>query len=57
MWNTKNDSFGWDLDRDFSKSDYKCEFCKENNKCTMSPLLHCDYRKDGKCTRIYYNSK
>ena len=51
MWNTKSDTFGWNLDRDTSNSNYHCNFCKENNKCVMSSLIHCDYRKDGKCTQ------
>ena len=51
MWNTKSDTFGWNLDRDTSILNYLCNFCKENNKCAMSSLLHCDYRKDDKCTQ------
>ena len=51
MWNTKSDTFGWNLNRDTSNINYHCNFCKENNKCAMSSLLHCDYRKDGKCTQ------
>ena len=50
MWNTKSDTFGWNLDRDTSNLNYHCNFCKEDNKCAMSSLIHCDYRKDGKCT-------
>ena len=49
MWNTKSDTFGWNLDRETSNLNYHCNFCKENNKCVMSSLIHCDYRKDGKC--------
>ena len=55
MWNTKSDTFGWNLDRDTSNINYHCDFCKEDNKCAMSSLIHCDYRKDGKCTQ--YESK
>ena len=51
MWNTKSDTFGWNLNRDTSNLNYNCNFCKEDNKCTMSSLIHCDYRKDGKCTQ------
>ena len=51
MWNTKSDTFGWNLNRDTSNLNYHCNFCKENNQCVMSSLLHCDYRKDGKCTQ------
>lgn len=51
MWNTKSDTFGWNLDRDTSNINYHCNFCKEDNKCAMSSLIHCDYRKDGKCTQ------
>lgn len=51
MWNTKSDTFGWNLDRDTSNLNYNCNFCKEDNKCTMSSLIHCDHRKDGKCTQ------
>lgn len=51
MWNTESDTFGWNLDRDTSSLNYLCNFCKENNKCVMSLLIHCDYRKDEKCTQ------
>lgn len=51
MWNIKNDTFGWNLDRDTSNINYHCNFCKEANKCAMSSLIPCDYRKDGKCTQ------
>ena len=51
MWNTKSDTFGWNLDRDTSNLNYHCNFCKEDNKCAMSSLIHCDHRKDGKCTQ------
>ena len=51
MWNTKSDTFGWNLDRETFNLNYHCNFCKENNKCAMSSLIHCDYRKDGKCTQ------
>ena len=55
MWNTKSDTFGWNLDREKSNLNYHCDFCKENNKCVMSSLIHCDYRKDGKCTQYESN--
>ena len=51
MWDTKSDTFGWNLDRETSNLNYHCNFCKENNKCAMSSLIHCDYRKDGKCAQ------
>lgn len=51
MWNIKSDTFGWNLYREASNLNYHCHFCKENNKCAMSSLIHCDYRKDGKCTQ------
>ena len=55
MWNIKSDIFGWNLDRDTYNLEHNCDFCKEGNKCAMSSLIHCDYRKDGKCTQ--YESK
>ena len=51
MWNTKSDTFGWNLDRYTSDLNRNCNFCKENNKCAMSSHIPCDYRKDGKCTQ------
>lgn len=52
MWNTKNDVTGWNLDKERPVKT-ECNYCKEGHKCSMSTLLHCDYRKDGKCTQPY----
>ena len=51
MWNIKSDSFGWNFDRDIVQMNCHCNFCKENNKCSISLLIHHDYRKNGKFTQ------
>lgn len=50
MWNLKDDITGWNLDKTRPKKT-SCDLCK-NGKCTMSSLLHCDNRKDGKCLLV-----
>lgn len=49
MWNVKDDVTGWNLDKE-RPTKTECNFCKKDCRCTMSTLLHCDNRKDGKCT-------
>lgn len=49
MWNTKSDVTGWNLNQE-KPTKTSCDYCKENDRCAMSTLLHCDYRKDGECT-------
>jgi len=49
MWNVKDDTTGWNLDKE-REPKTECNFCKENRICGMSNLLHCDYRKGGFCT-------
>ena len=49
MWNVKNDVTGWDLNQE-KPAKTNCNWCKENDRCAMSTLLHCDYKKEGKCT-------
>ena len=51
MWNTKSDNFGWNLNRDGYNLTDGGNCGKEKNKCAMAALLHCDYRKDSKCTQ------
>ena len=49
MWNVKDDVTGWNIEKNPPKTD--CIYRKKDCKCSMSALLHCDYRKDGKCTQ------
>lgn len=48
MWNTKSDTFGWNLDRNIPT---KCNYLNKDNKCILTSLLNCDYRRKGKCTQ------
>lgn len=38
MWNTKNDTFGWDLNRNRPT---KCGYLNKNDKCILTQLIKC----------------